>query len=97
MAFQKGQKIAIVGGKYKRFGTGTFLRYAGDTKAAIRIHGDSVNERNLMLTSIAEVKKDNAENISISIDDYNSMLEEIKALTLMVKALELKINSFNVK
>lgn len=50
--YTRNERVKIVGGSYVSHGFGTFLRDAGQTKAAVRIDNDSVRERNLLRSSI---------------------------------------------
>ena len=82
----KGDKVNIVGGKYKGR-KGVFLRKAGLLSAAVSIDGDSVKERTLRLKSIEVNRKGRTTNTTTKED----ILKEIADLSRRLKDLELKI------
>ena len=54
--YSYNERVSIVGGVYKHFGSGTFIRYAGNCSADVKVDKDSVSERCIRLTSIAPMK-----------------------------------------
>jgi hypothetical protein len=48
----KGQKVRIVGGFYKKYGTGTYIEACGRISCRVKVDGDKQAERTLRLSSI---------------------------------------------
>ena len=91
--YKKHDKIVIVGGSYKGK-EGVFIGLTGLQSARVKIDGDTVQERTIRLTSFKLAARPS--NIEISLEDYETMKEEIAMLLLMVQRLQLKVESLNV-
>jgi len=101
MVYQKGDRVRIKRGKYKKNGYGVFIEPYGRQMAAIRVEGDSRDRRNLWLTSIeatenvaeatAEATIPKGGDVVLSRNEYNELLAEIDSLTKSLKTLELKV------
>lgn len=88
--YKKHDKIVIVGGSYKGK-EGVFIALAGLQSARIKINGDTVQERTIRLTSFKLAGRPST--IEIPLDDYESMKEEIANLLVLVRKLQLKVES----
>ena len=91
-------KVNILKGKYKRFGSGIYLRPYGEKMACIRVHGDTQQERNLRLTSIAptEVNK-NKSKVTIERAEYEALLRDMADLKVTVGKLSKRLNECGAK
>ena len=95
MVFKTGDRVLITRGMYKKHGTGTYIEPYGKAMAGIKVDGDSRDRRNLWLTSIEAMKRNNStskqEDVVVSREAYNELLDEISTLALALKSLELKV------
>jgi ribosomal protein L24 len=91
--YKKHDKIVIVGGSYKGK-EGVFIGLTGLQSARVKIDGDTVQERTIRLTSFKLAARPST--IEISLEDYETMKEEIAMLLVMVQRLQLKVESLNV-
>ena len=94
-ALKKGDRVKVVAGKYKANRHGTFLRYAGSSSADVRIDYDEACERCLRLTSIERVTKEDTsrETITLSREDYFSIVEDIEAIPLTTDNLDTRLQN----
>lgn len=88
--YKKHDKIVIVGGSYKGKEV-VFIGLAGLQSVRIKINGDTVQERTIRLTSFKLAGRPST--IEIPLDDYESMKEEIANLLVLVRKLQLKVES----
>ena len=79
-----------MGGSYKGK-EGVFIALAGLQSARNKINGDTVQERTIRLTSFKLAGRPST--IEIPLDDYESMKEEIANLLVLVRKLQLKVES----
>jgi len=91
--YKKHDKIVIVGGSYKGK-EGVFIGLTGLQSARVKIDGDTVQDRTIRLTSFKLAARPST--IEISLEDYETMKEEIAMLLVMVQRLQLKVESLNV-
>lgn len=81
----KGDKLSIIRGIYKKFGTATYLKPYGNKMCTVKVHGDTAEQRNIWLTSVLRCN-DNREDkeeekvITLSRDEYMSLLAAIDDL-----------------
>ena len=106
--YKEGERIAIIGGLYKKNRHGIYLRAYGTKMACVQVEGDSRRQRNLWLTSLAPINtkkstkstnqpKKTGDVVVISKEDYDALQKEIASLTIALKNIELKFNQMKVK
>lgn len=97
MVYQTGDRVRITRGMHKKHGTGTCIEPYGKAMAGIKVDGDSRDRRNLWLTSIEPMKRNEdstsqqQEDVVVSRDACNEPLEEMSTLALALKSLEFKV------
>lgn len=96
-----GDQVYIVGGLYRRYGKGTYLRPYGKKMCTIKVHGDTVNERNVWLSSVQKVvvvDHDSGSSptatISMTREEYNSLLQDIVSVTKALHELQIKVKGY---
>ena len=94
--YKSGMKVNILKGKYKRFGSGIYLRPYGEKMACIKVDGDTQQERNLRLTSIAP-SEINDDTVTIERAEYEALLRDMADLKLTVTKLSKRLNECGAK
>ena len=100
--FKEGQRIRIVKGLYKSKKFGIYVKAYGSKMCSIAIQGDSQPSRNVRLTSIAPIEStrqsttrpDNTP-VTISRDEYNTLLTDIDNMSVALKKLQLKVSAMD--
>lgn len=102
MTLQKGDRVRIIGGSYKKHGTGTFVKLRGITQAKVEVDGDTRSTRNLWLTSIQKIEmqtpKETTTTTTITINkaEYEEVLKQVETLEDEVKQLHLKLKRLGI-
>lgn len=94
--YKEGDQLDIVAGLYKKYRTGTYIRACGTKMCAVKVHGDSAQERNLRLSSVRKNNNKFGEDgyIVMTKQQHNELLNEIKVLTEAIHRLELKAKRY---
>jgi hypothetical protein len=93
-----GDRVYIVGGVYRRYGEGRYIRPYGNKMCTIKVHGDTKEERNVRLTSIRkapEAPEVAATSITLSKEEYQTLLQDIDDLTRALNVLQLKVRGYH--
>jgi hypothetical protein len=88
-----GDRVDIIGGNYKKYKHGTFVRASGTKMCIVKVHGDAAKERSLRLTSIKQAEAETG-NVVMSKEQYKELLNDIKALSDALAMLELKARRY---
>jgi hypothetical protein len=96
MSFSPGDCVDIIAGLYKKYKHGTYMRATGTKMCAVKVHGDISSERRLHLTSIKKSTLAKG-NVVMSQDQYNKLMDDIKALSDVLSMLELKARRYGQK
>ena len=90
--FKINQRVAIIGGSYKRYGHG---KVVGQTKCKVMVDVDGLGKtRNLMKTSVKAMTIE--ENPNKHQDTVEKLTEEIELLRLEIQRLRIAIQSSGV-
>lgn len=95
-----GDRVYIVGGVYRRYEEGRFIRPYGNKMCTIKVLGDTKEERNVRLTSIRKAPDvtataNNEGSITLSKEEYQTLLQEIDDLARALNALQLKVRGYH--
>jgi hypothetical protein len=86
----KGDKVLIIAGTYKSFGTGIYIRPYGTKMCCVEVHKV---ERNLRLTSIRKDEDEDGDKMTATTEaataDYELLVNKLEN---KMNALELRIN-----
>jgi len=92
MEHANGDQEAIVGGIYRRFKTGTFVKTHGRKMVAVDV--DRNQARNMWMSGIAPLKKKPKDvNVVLSRHEYDELLQDIASMATSLERLQLKVKS----
>jgi hypothetical protein len=100
-AFRAGDRVYMVGGIYRRYGEGRYIRPYGNKMCAIKVHGDTKDERNVRLTSIRKAPEEMADapettaSVTLSKEEYQQLLQDIDDLARALIALQLRVRGYH--
>lgn len=96
--YKAGDRVRIVGGMFTKKQAGSFLGYAGEKSARVKIDRDNKDERTIRLKSIELIEERQTQTdptpstIEIDRATYDEMVQLIQNLKLQATALEEKLN-----
>jgi len=94
----KGDRVAIIRGKYQKHGFGTYLEDYGNVMCKVCIDGDNRTSRNIWKTSIKPVvvkeeekTQQQDETVTLTRNEYEAMIDQVASIADKLQQLQLKL------